>query len=755
MKVCVVSPKDSHSAYKIAANAFCDLALKTAGTEILKVSDSDFLNNAVDSDLVVLIGSDAANSVTANLYLTGKTDGFGIKYCTDDYCIRTLEADGRKYLIFAGGRGRSTIYSVYRYFEKYLGCRYFWDGDRIKKCNLITDNINLTESPRFEYRGLRYFAHRSLHRFQAEHWSFEDWKTEINWMLKKRLNLFMLRIGMDDIFQKAFPDTVSYPERDEPLPEATDGYNDRSLFWSLQYRGELRKKILDYAFECDLMHPEDCGTMTHWYSRTPYEFLDKKKPEFLPQATHSYSEPTGLVWDVRKNENLNNYFKLTDTHVKEYGSSQIFHTIGLGERKYSADAEENRRMKLYVYRRIASYIKEKYPNSPLLIASWDLWMRFTPEEVRQLVNELDPNQSIIFDYTSDTCKENNFTKWGIKDKFPWIFGIFSGYESESEIRGFYELTNERIKMAKEDTACKGVVLWPELSHGDPLVTEYLSINAWENETPDIKDFIEKYCADRYSSEKAEVMTALWKDFMPIVSLAHWSMDDSTAHGGTSIFTKLIPYAEFKAEQINGNKMRLGDRPKYTRLAADVLNRLADITPDDAQIERDMFDIARTVIGRYLDAAIRKAQILYFEKSDYMFCLMDFAVSLMENMADLMSLHNDFSMYDTLLKVQSVTETNPNFEKTLKNNAECTYCRSFIYENARYLYLPEMNALFDEVKKSFKDGTEIDREAIKEKFASIKDNYFNVSLKTMNESKKQVSFKEICKTASEILKKMIV
>jgi hypothetical protein len=130
--------------------------------------------------------------------------------------------------------------------------------------------------------------------------------------------------------------------------------------------------------------------------------------------------------------------------------------------------------------------------------------------------------------------------------------------------------------------------------------------------------------------------------------------------------------------------------------------------------------------------------------------MDFAVSLMENMADLLSLHNDFSMYDTLLKVQSVTETNPNFEKTLKNNAECTYCRSFIYENARYLYLPEMNALFDEVKKSFKDGTEIDREAIKEKFASIKENYFNVSLKTMNESKKQVSFKEICKASSKIL-----
>ncbi len=239
-----------------------------------------------------------------------------------------------------------------------------------------------------------------------------DWEKEIDWILKKRLNLFMLRIGMDDVFQKAFPDIVSYPERDKALPEAGTGYNDRALFWSLQFRGELRKKILQYAFERDLMHPEDCGTMTHWYSRTPIEYLNKVNPKMLPQATSSYSEPTGLVWDVRENENLENYFRLSDAHVKEYGNGEIFHTIGLGERKYSADPEENRRMKLYVYRRIANYIKEKYPNAPLLIASWDLWMRFTPEEVRELVSELDSSQSIIFDYTSDTTKVNNFTQWG-------------------------------------------------------------------------------------------------------------------------------------------------------------------------------------------------------------------------------------------------------------------------------------------------------------------------------------------------------
>ena len=639
MKITVIYPSVGHSAYKIAAESFCEFAKKVSGEECSLISDNKFSSD-IHSDLNVLIGSDAVNLVVADLFLNKKTDSFHIRYCTDDYTIRTLNKEGENYLIFAGGRGRSTIYAVYRYFEKYLGCRYFWDGDRIKRGSLVTCGIDLTESPRFDYRGLRYFAHRSLHRFQAEHWSMSDWEKEIDWILKKRLNLFMLRIGMDDIFQKAFPNIVSYPERDKELPEAGTGYNDRTLFWSLQFRGELRKKILQYAFERDLMHPEDCGTMTHWYSRTPIEYLNKVNPKMLPQATSSYSEPTGLVWDVRENENLENYFRLSDAHVKEYGNGEIFHTIGLGERKYSADPEENHRMKLYVYRRIATYIKEKYPNAPLLIASWDLWMRFTPEEVRELVSELDSSQSIILDYTSDTTKVNNFTQWGLKDSFPWIFGIFSAYEPESDIRGFYSLTNERIKLAKADKACKGVVLWPELSHGDPLITEYLAVNSWENDTPEIDDFLNKYCSDRYSDSFARVMTKLWQDFMPIIELVAWSMEDNAAQTGNPIFTYVAGRADFNVHKFKDKKIRLGDRLKYIERASDILLRIAEIEPDDEQLKRDLFDIARTIISRYLDAAILNAQILYFDRSDSLKVIMDSAVSLMRLLADLLSAHSD-------------------------------------------------------------------------------------------------------------------
>ncbi len=342
---------------------------------------------------------------------------------------------------------------------------------------------------------------------------------------------------------------------------------------------------------------------------------------------------------------------------------------------------------------------------------------------------------------------------GLKDNFPWIFGIFSAYEPESEIRGFYSLTNERIKLAKADKACKGVVLWPELSHGDPLITEYLAVNSWENDTPEIDDFLNKYCSDRYSNSFARVMTKLWQDFMPIIELVAWSMEDNAAQTGNPIFTYVAGRADFNVHKFKDYKIRLGDRLKYIEQASDILLRIAEINPDDEQLKRDLFDIARTIISRYLDAAILKAQILYFDRSDSLKVIMDSAVSLMRLLADLLSAHSDYSLYDSLLKLQSVTDTNPNFEITLKRNSECMYCRSFIYENAQYLYLPELIALFNEVKTSLEENREINREGLKEEYGKIRDNYFALPFSVIESQKQQVNLSEICKKAAEIISKI--
>lgn len=730
----IVLPSNCPQAYRIAAEAFQSMYRQVTGESLAIIADAEA---AASSANLIVIGSDAVNHYTAECYFQKKIDSFGIRYNTDDYAIKSSQDGERTLLFLAGGRGRSTIYAVYRYFELYADCRYFWDGDLIpQKKELPLSGINIKESPRFEYRGIRYFAHRSLHRFQAEHWTLEDWKHEIHWLLKKRLNLFMLRIGMDDLFQKAFPDIVPYPPAEGKLPEAGEGYDDRSLFWPLEYRAQLREKVLRYAFACDLLHPEDCGTMTHWYSRTPHAFLEKVQPTLLAQKTAGYNQDTGLVWDIRDDQNLENYFKLTESHVENYGRPDIFHTIGLAERNYSEDRDENLRLKLYVYRRIQEYLKRNYPNAPLLIASWDLWMYYTPDEVRKLVAELDPSQAILFDYTSDTTRENNFTNWGVMGKFPWIFGIFGGYEPHSEFRGLYELTGERLKIAKGDEMCRGLVYWPELSHGDTFMTEYFPQNAWESEVLSLDDLIEKYCRDRYQAA-ADEMHELWKIFMPIVSLRAWSTEPSSATATQNVFPVLKDRAPFdldsgkyaaKLEAAQGCK---GNARRILGMLVKVNKQYA---PDDL-LRRDIYDIARTVLGRFVDYGIMRAQEEYPRALQGEMDQAAFAATLAstlrlnELLAELLGGHADFSLYDSLEKLREAAPVNPAFETTLKNNAENNYCRSYIYENAQYLYVPEMRILFSAVAESLATGS-IDREKIEREYEENRENYYAVPLSEM-------------------------
>ena len=67
-----------------------------------------------------------------------------------------------------------------------------------------------------------------------------------------------------------------------------------------------------------------------------------------------------------------------------------------------------------------------------------------------------------------------------------------------------EVTNE-LKIAKDDPMCRGLVFWPELSHGDPFVIEYFAANAWDKETLTIAEQTERYCRDRYPTALVEDM----------------------------------------------------------------------------------------------------------------------------------------------------------------------------------------------------------------------------------------------------------
>lgn len=701
----IIKPSHCEAAYTLCAETFRKMYFEVTG-KLLSVSEED---DGI-SDLFV-IGSDSVNDFVMNEILELNIESPKIRYGTDDYSLISYTKDERRIIIFAGGRGRSTIYAVYDFFERFADCHYFWDGDIIgKKEELVLDDFCISESPRFEYRGLRYFAHRGLKRFQAEHWSFDDWKRELDWMMKKRLNFFMLRIGMDDVWQRAFPDDVKYPDTYMNI-EDEHGYDDRSDFWTLKYRGKLRENILAYARELDLIYPTDCGTMTHWYSRTPKAFLDNKKPSFLPQHCKQYiGNDSGKVFDFRQKENMDSYMHLTETMVNEYEKrTDYFHTIGLGERMIYPDRKQNHTLKLIAYRRIAESIRSRYPSSKLFVASWDFIGWWNSDEVKALTNELNPESTIILDYTSEANDpDQGFLNWGVVNKFPWIFGLFHAYESESELRGPYKRTAERLKYAADDPYCKGMILWPELSHSDPVVLEYLSENAWSPLKKSIEETVTEFCKKRYG-ESHELLNSCWQKFLPFMMQGDWGgysvRKDGEEHS-TEFYNRWLSHSDLWVKPFDTLALRKDMRyKKQSELkistAMDCLDDVISVIKDlasytelwkDEFFKRDAIDIIRTSCGRFLNFLI--ASSLYDENASTVSRKKAIYIELHDTLKKLLSANDDFSLNKTFEDLHAVSPVNPNFEKTLKQNIGNEYCRQFCYELMDILFKKESSLLFD-------------------------------------------------------------
>jgi hypothetical protein len=722
----ILVPAHGEPAYRIAGEAFGDLWERCAGVRPALATAADPDDGALPAGDVVLVGSDAVNPVVQRLLLHGPVTNLGIRYGTDDYRVLSLPHGDRTLLLVAGASGRSTIYAAYDFFRRQAGAEYFWDGDTVpRRPDLGLAGSDIAERPHFGHRGLRYFAHRGPHRFHAEMWDLEDWKREIDWILKKRMNLFMLRTGIDDLFQRAFD--LPYPPEDGVDPDAEPrSYNDRTSLWSLKYRGELRKQVLAYARERGLLHPEDTGTITHWYSHTPSTF-HAKFPDFpvtRDQKT-GYSLASAAIWDVNNERAWDAYWKLTATHIREFGEPRMFHTIGLAERRFGTNEVENLNRKMQAYRRIQEVLRRSHPDAPLLIASWDLMGWWRNDDVKRLLGEFDPARTILLDYTADVYGRKTYRDWDASGRFPWIFGVFHAFAADSDIREDYAILRERIGEAAADPQCRGLVLWPEISHSNTLLLEYLAANGWRPDRLDAEAFAAEFCDRRYPSALSAGMKTIWRRFLPIAATHHWT------HGGPEQkpgppgvqfdphFRLLTgsDYTNLDEERVRRYVAELARLDSPLDAGSGILSDLAGAAEEgfvDERWRRDAIDIARTIASRALKAAMLQSCVAMEAwrtgRGDAASVrkMEGTSKALLRGLGDLLALSDDFSLHASLRRLERAgplggveARVNPHAEQTLKGNSENNYCRAHQYELVRHVYGPEMDAYWEWVNLRLK------------------------------------------------------
>ena len=633
----------------------------------------------------------------------------------DAYSIRSC-GEG---VSITGSNLRSVYYGIYDLLERRGGCRWFWDGDVVpKKAALDLKNLSIKEEARFEYRGLRYFAHRGLTRFQAEHWGLEDWKKEIDWCLKRRLNVFMLRIGQDDLFQRTFPESVSYPDPAVDLAGRGKGFDNRTLFWSLEFRGRLRRDLQHYALDRGMMIPEDFGTMTHWYSCTPEDFLDKFNPPFLPQASNDYSMRNTLVWDIRDDKWVDEYWKLTRQAVKDFSrpGPGLLHTIGLGERMCSTNRSENLGLKMLALKKFLNRAERDYPDSKILLAGWDFYFTWYPEEIQELIKTLDSKRHILWDYEGDAVmnygigmksnESNDFTKWGVVGKFPYTFSTFLAYESSLDMRANYPLIEKRQKLVQNDPFCVGYIFWPEASHTDTLYLRHFTVNAWSKDAVGIKSVLPEFCRDRYGEDAAH-WQSVWEKVVPLSMIFGWEGN----YWRNALCHELFLWPKIARDLYNDASHWTGKVDPSLTHAPEIFRALSKFDWKRTTFtERDAIDLARTTADRLIVAAHGRLVKVYHDwkagkaPADDVVRAANVFSSLVDGITEVLALHTDYSLaesYDRLDAIEKIR--NPNFAKVLIENSTCGYCASHQYEASEYWYKAVARDLAEDLIRRVRAG----------------------------------------------------
>ena len=477
-------------------------------------------------------------------------------------------------------------------------------------------------------------------------------------------------------------------------------------------------------------------------------FLGKGQTESCAAGKQGLFGKTGLVWDIYDEKNLKNYQHLTKTHIKEYGRPEIFHTIGLAERSLKGDREKGLAVKKYAYDTVTDFVKANYPKAPILIAAWDFYFTYQAQEVRDMIRSFDPQTHLILDYTVDLKRSNNdFEQWDVVGKFPYIFGIFHGYQPQSHIHGDYAYLDEKLKIADRDPFCKGMAFWPELSHSDTMMLEYFTDNAWRPDGLPLEKKVERFCRKRYGANAA-AMLELWSSFLPLYALTedqgYYMSSFFYPFAATRITQRVIdPQNPAHERTLPVAKEKVAQGKALFPAMQIAVEKLADLPEEllaNEFIARDAADLLRSITERRLDVEILDALLTWLDGAEpedlrerEKRCLEG-----LELFARVLALRAEFSASETLDGLKKVSEVNPCFEKALKDNLINGYCRSSVYEAVRFVYLPEMRALFS----ALYDHTPDDLPDFTETKQQIFQAFLQKPLSEMRPQKENL--KEVCK-----------
>ncbi|HID08487.1 MAG TPA: hypothetical protein EYP10_15225, partial [Armatimonadetes bacterium] len=405
------------------------------------------------------------------------------KLSGDAYALRTIRDGTNRWLVICGGSSRAVLYGVYHLLDRYCEIGFFWDGEYVpKRTTIALPEINITERPHFP---VRQHLQGCAFGYTTRYWEFDDWRREIDWMAKKRLNRMMLPWG--DVSYRVWRKFGIMTG--EPSPRH-------------HYKIALARRIATYAralgIECIL--PGYIGNVPREFiKRYPNcRYVDVKWGE-LPPSAHLY--PTDPMFRKIGAEMIREY-------IAEYGTDHIYNIDPYPETRPGATPQERRAIKIDFARNVIAFIKDADPKGIWYASGWAFIdaQYWTPEDVRKFMEQI-PQDSF---YVCDIWAERHpiYKRFDYFYGKQWGFSVLHSFGGDDHMRGdIRDLIRRAQDVATDARARKCIAFYinPEIIHYNTLYFELAAHLSWNPLRVSADDFLQWYAVRRYGRESAPTM----------------------------------------------------------------------------------------------------------------------------------------------------------------------------------------------------------------------------------------------------------
>ena len=387
-------------------------------------------------------------------------------------------------------------------------------GDNVKNLKKLPEVTQPIKKKSFV--PYRYALNYCTINYSFSFYTWNEWEKELDWMALNGVNIMLAPVGTEKVWYNTLI-KLGYTDQEAkafiPGPAFTawwlmgnlEGWGGPVSNQLIDQQADLQKKILKRMKELGIepilqgfygMVPHDLNKKEGFkdapvIDQGKWVFTEFTRPAILVPTSSHFSQVADVYYDEMK--------KLYGNDIKYFGG-EPFHE---GGKTKGVDVPA-------VAKHVQETMQKNYPNSTWVLQGW----QSNPSD--DILKGLKKENTLIIELFGE-----NTDNWYNRKGYNGTSFIWSNVSNFGEKNGLYGKLQRfidevyRAKNSEYGQYLKGVGIIPEGIINNPVAYDLMLDLAWQDEKPNLDEWLKAYTIYRYGKENQQVINA-WKEFAQTV-----------------------------------------------------------------------------------------------------------------------------------------------------------------------------------------------------------------------------------------------